>query len=263
MRNRFTGLAVSLILAATLAVAGSPGDQADGTEARFAVPILVYHLIGARAHQPSEATRLIVTPGNFSRQMRCLAANGYHSISLAQLAAHLREGTALPAKPLVLTFDDGWRVQYDTALPALRKSGMTATFFVVTDYVGHDEFMTWVQLRALVRAGMSLGSHSHSHMELAQVADDNLLRDEILLSKAIIERNTRARVEVFAYPYGAHDARTMAAVENAGYVAARADQPGGTQERADLYRLGAVNAPNELADFERLLGAPGICAKQR
>jgi peptidoglycan/xylan/chitin deacetylase (PgdA/CDA1 family) len=266
MRNRLTWSAALLICASALAPAGAasePPAAAGSAATGIPLPILAYHQIRARTNQSTEATRLTVTPRNFARQMQCLAANGYHSISLTELTAYLREGRPLPARPVVLTFDDAWREQYDEALPVLRKSGFTATFFVVTDYVGHPGFMSWEQLRRLARAGMSIGSHSHSHADLVQVTDDNLLRDELVLSKAIIERKTGRKAEVFAYPYGSYDDRTIAAVERAGYVAARADRPGSVQMRSDLFALGAVNAPNDLADFEKVLSAPGICAKRR
>jgi peptidoglycan/xylan/chitin deacetylase (PgdA/CDA1 family) len=264
MCNRLTWPTVLLICASALASAGSasePPAPAGSAAADIPLPILVYHQIRARPHQSTEATRLTVTPGNFARQMRCLAANGYHSISLTDLAANLREGTPLPARPVALTFDDAWREQYDEALPVLRKSGFTATFFVVTDYVGNPGFMSWELLRRLAKDGMSIGSHSHSHADLAQITDDNLLRDELVLSKAIIERKTGHKAEVFAYPYGSYDDRTITAVGRAGYIAGRADRPGTVHGRSGLLALGAVNAPNDLADFEKALAAPGICAR--
>jgi peptidoglycan/xylan/chitin deacetylase (PgdA/CDA1 family) len=269
MRNRYRWWAIFSIFAGAMALADIPGNPPDdrlppdrGAETDIVLPILTYHLLGVRAHQSTEATRLTVTPGNFTRQMRCLAANGYHTIALTDLAAYLRGGKPLPPRAVVLTFDDGWRDQYDVALPVLRKTGLTATFFVVSDYVGHPEFMSWAQLRTLARAGMSIGSHSHSHADLTQITDWNLLRDELVLSKSIIERNTGHEVEVFAYPYGAYDDQTIAAVEQAGYVAARADRPGVVHGPSNLYALRTLDAPNDLADFENALSAPGICARQ-
>jgi peptidoglycan/xylan/chitin deacetylase (PgdA/CDA1 family) len=180
-------------------------------------------------------------------------AKGYETLSLSRLAGHFREGRPLPERAVVLTFDDGWEEQFETAAPIVRRYGLRATFFVVTSYVGHREFLSWDQIRTLVSYGMAIGSHSRHHPDLAEISNADELRDEIETSKAIIERETGTSVDAFAYPYGAYNRKTIAAVERAGYTTARADRFGIMHAEADLYKLTVVTAPNDLEMFEEIL----------
>jgi len=217
------------------------------------LPIFVYHLIRERAIESTEALRLTVAPDIFESQMSYLGAKGYETLALADLAAHFREGKPLPEKAVILTFDDGWEEQFETAVPILRNYGLRATFFVVTNYVGHHEFFSWDQIRTLISYGMTIGSHSRHHPDLAEISSADELRDEIETSKAILERETGTSIDAFAYPYGAYNHETIAAVERAGYTTARADKFGLVHSEADLYTLKIVTAPNDLETFEKML----------
>ena len=97
-----------------------------------------------------------------------LQAEGYTTISLYQLLAHLTQGVPLPEKPVVITFDDGYRDTYENAFPLLRAHGMTATFFVITDFIDEQRplYLSWDMAREMLAAGMSIESHSRNHFTL-------------------------------------------------------------------------------------------------
>ena len=160
------------------------------------IPILVYHLVESERPDPFPAQKwLTVSPANFEVQMDYLSANGYQTVDFDALYAHFTADTALPEKAVILSFDDGWASQYRTALPILREHGFRATFFVVTDYIGHHDFMSWEELRELRMMGVAVESHTRSHPDLAKIADQERLNSEIKKSKDILEHQIGGAVD--------------------------------------------------------------------
>jgi peptidoglycan/xylan/chitin deacetylase (PgdA/CDA1 family) len=218
------------------------------------VPILVYHHVRGSVPIGSRAERrLTVTVETFNHQMKYLQENGYHVINFATLVDYLNQIGELPAKPVVISFDDGWEDQYVYALPGLEKYHYRATFFVVTNSVGSTGFLSWSQLRRILVEGMEIGSHSRSHPRLDKINNPGILWDQIYTSKQILERQLGAAVDEFAYPYGSYNATTTSTVRLAGYKAARACCVGRVQ--SDAYALRAVMVPNDIAKFGKYLEA--------
>ena len=195
------------------------------------IPILVYHHVVPGGGSPV----LYVTPGGFEQQLQFFQSNGYQSISFADLADCLEYGAPLPERPVILSFDDGWENQYQHAFPLLQKYGFTGTFYVVSGYIDHQNFMTTEQLKTMMAAGMVIGGHSHTHPALAG-AGSARLHDEVASSKAWLEDRLGVAIDSFAYPYGSYSAATVAAVKAAGYRTARTVDTS-TQARADSLAL--------------------------
>ena len=185
--------------------------------------------------------------------MKYLQDNRYHVVSFASLEVFFKEGTELPAQPIIITFDDGWEDQYTLAFPILAKYHYGATFFVVTNYIGDRGFLSFDQLREMSNAGMEIGSHSRSHPHLGRIQDADVLRDEILGSKKTLEAKLSVPINEFAYPYGSYNAAAVAMVESAGYKAARASNFGIRHYQNETFGLSAITAPGDLAMFERIL----------
>jgi peptidoglycan/xylan/chitin deacetylase (PgdA/CDA1 family) len=218
------------------------------------VPILAYHHIRPSIPVGSRVERrLTVTVEIFDHQMKFLYENGYHIITFATLVHYLDGADELPAKPVIITFDDGWEDQFGYALPGLEKYHYSATFFVVTNFVGSPGFLSWSQLRRLLAEGMEIGSHSRSHPHLDKINNPGILWDQIHISKQILESQLGAAVDEFAYPYGSYNATTASTVRLAGYQTARACCVGRVQ--SDAYALRAVMAPNDMAKFRKYLDA--------
>ena len=184
------------------------------------VPILMYHHI-AIAGPDADAVRrdLSVTPTAFAAQLGYLAENGYHVVSLAALIDHLAASTPLPSNPVVLTFDDGYLDNYTSALPLLRARGFTATFFLITDFVGHGEYMSWENARELRQAGMDVGSHTVDHPDLSTLSTDRLLR-QLSDSKQALQSQLGTPVSLLCYPSGRYSQAVMSMAAQAGYVGA-------------------------------------------
>jgi peptidoglycan/xylan/chitin deacetylase (PgdA/CDA1 family) len=190
-----------------------------------AIPVLMYHQIADQMRAPS---RLAVSPDAFAGQLRHLQAGGYTTLTAADLATALAGGaSALPAKPVVLTFDDGYADFHSRALPLLRQHGFTATLFVTTGWIrdaGPDaagnplgRTLTWSQIAELASAGVEIGAHSHAHPELDQLSGPSL-RHELARSKELLEDRLGMAVPGLAYPFGYSNAAVRDVTAGAGYA---------------------------------------------
>jgi peptidoglycan/xylan/chitin deacetylase (PgdA/CDA1 family) len=227
-----------------------------------AVPILLYHhLADAPSGSESEIAAYTVSPKSFNSQMEWLHKHGYHAVTPQKVSEALRGGKPLPAKPVLISFDDGWIDQYALGFPILQRHGLTATFFVYPSGIGLEKsdgvYMTWPQLQNLIRQGMDIQSHSISHPDLTTLSPQEARR-EILESKAILESHLNRPVIAFAYPFGKYNDSVVGIVKAAGYRCALGTVAGTTQAPADLYSLKRIQIAygDTLDDFVRKV-APG------
>jgi peptidoglycan/xylan/chitin deacetylase (PgdA/CDA1 family) len=191
------------------------------------VPILIYHSI--RPYIPTDtkgARRWIATPENLESELAWLRENGYSSVTFDALTAKVQNGGPLPAKPIIISFDDDWQSQYVNAVPLLKKYGFTATFFVWVRAVGRVHHMTWDEIRELDAEGMEIGCHTLTHLILPKLKDDGTLRREIVSAKDLIEAHIGHPVTSLAYPFGQYDERVVAFAREAGFTSARSTWPG-------------------------------------
>lgn len=196
----------------------APDPTYNLKEGELLVPILLYHFVGRQTLERNgrSVSRFNVTAADFEAQLALLKALGYHPVTVGEIAAALDGKAALPERPVALTFDDGWREQYDVAFPILQRYGMRATFFISTSFVGYPRFMTWEELAELRDAGMEIASHGRKHINLAD-ADDRDAWREIALSKEVLEEKLGVSVVSFAYPFGGYRKGLPAMLERAGY----------------------------------------------
>jgi peptidoglycan/xylan/chitin deacetylase (PgdA/CDA1 family) len=222
------------------------------------VPILVYHAVAPHTPgQTPDQRAYDVAPESFEAEMAYLRDRAFVVVSFGTFVTALDGGRPLPARSVVITFDDGWISQYRHAVPVLRRFGYTATFFVFTNPIGKDDrFMTWDQLRELSAEGMTIGSHSWTHPMIASVHDPNALRREVDGSRVDLEKRLDQPIAFFAYPFGRSTPDAEAAVRAAGYSAARAFPGGAWNSRDDLWHLRSVMATDNLAQFRRDVEPP-------
>ncbi len=188
------------------------------------VPILMYHRIWSVKPGASRMmVEMSVSPAMFGAQMKYLSDGGYHTITMAQLAEHLQarhDGgyvPPLPTKPIVITFDDGYKTQYYNALPVLRQYGFKATFYIIASAPGTADYMTWDMIKELDAGGMDIESHTWSH-KLLTIQSDATLTRELVGAKNELEKRLGHPVKGFCYPYGGYNARVIKAVAAAGYT---------------------------------------------
>jgi len=191
----------------------------------------------------------------FEAQLQYLQSNGYTSITLDELALDIKNGTTSPiSKPVVLTIDDGYRNQYEYALPLLLKYHDTATFFIYTNPIGKDpKFMTWDEIKGLDAAGMVIGAHTLSHPDLSKVTLEQL-RTEVLGGKQTLEDHLGKPVQHFASPFGYVSGALLSLLKDADFTTGRTTSNIGTFHSAkDVFRLTALLAPRGIDNFIQIL----------
>ncbi len=207
-------------------------------EGEVLIPILMYHFVGRETLERDghSLSRFNVTAADLEAQLLLLQRLGYHPVTVGEIAAALEGKATLPDRPIALTFDDGWREQYDVAFPILRRYGIRATFFVSTSFIGYPRFMTWEELAEMRDAGMEIASHGRKHVDLAE-ADDREAWREIAGSREVLEEKLGVSAVSFAYPYNAYRKGLPALLERAGYQVAVGGGGGPVQRPERRYYL--------------------------
>lgn len=196
-----------------------------------AVRILYYHSV-----MLEDGNEVRMPPDQFEAQMVYLKEHGFQSISLEQLYQAFYLGGSLPAKPFVITFDDGYVDNYSTAFPILKKHGFTATVFMVSDYIDGEGFLSWPQLKELAANGWEIEGHTATHPDLTK-SDHRTLLLELKNSKDMIEKGLGKRVDFLAYPYGAYNFVVKQAVRDAGYLMALTTERGWATLNMDALQI--------------------------
>jgi peptidoglycan/xylan/chitin deacetylase (PgdA/CDA1 family) len=200
------------------------------------VPILEYHVLG-QAPEDAPYPELYVGRTDFSKQMDWLEEQGFEAVTLEQVEEAWYHGATLPPKPIVLSFDDGYRPQFTFALPELRKHGWAGVLNLKAE--GSDLYESNVE--AMIGAGWELAAHTIHHLDLTELGPEGLT-EEVAGSRAILRREYGVPVKDFCYPAGEFNEAVIAAVEAAGYVGATTEISGYAEK----------DAPYELARFEIL-----------
>jgi peptidoglycan/xylan/chitin deacetylase (PgdA/CDA1 family) len=214
------GVAASALALALLVLAG-PRDGADAIAAaapagRAPVPILVYHALRtapAGARLPS----IYVRPAEFSAQVRALRRGGYSAVTLQRVWDAWHGRATLPRRPVVLSFDDGYTSHVRIALPVLRRERWVGVLNLALDWV--DDIGGDGAVQQLIDAGWEIDGHSRTHPDLTQVPSAQLA-DETAGARAGLQERFGVSANFFAYPGGRFDPRVVAAVKDAGYLAA-------------------------------------------
>lgn len=220
--------------------------------------VLEYHNF---TEAPEEATDYTMTVSALRRDLDWLHANGYETILPRELAAGVRDdGSALPKKVVLLTFDDGYTSNYTLAFPILKEYGAKATVSLITAYIdgGKPGFLSWEQCREMAESGLvEFASHTHDFhsgdgigigriAEETQQAYEARVFPDLEMSIARIEAELGQPPTAFTYPFGnmdewaesflqEHFAVTLSGV----YGRARHGEP--------LYRLPRCNVSDQYA----------------
>jgi peptidoglycan/xylan/chitin deacetylase (PgdA/CDA1 family) len=199
-----------------------PIEVADATTIlkRPEVPILCYHQI--RDWRPTDsktAQAYIVPPAAFHEQMKMLADSGYHTILPDQLYAYLNKGTALPSKPIMLTFDDTDLDQYTVAKPEMEKYGFKGVFFVMTVSIGRPRYMSKEQIKDLSDKGNCIASHTWDHHNVKKYQGQDWVT-QIEKPTKQLEAITGKPIKYFAYPFGLWNHEAIPELKKRGMIAA-------------------------------------------
>jgi len=215
---------VGVTLAGLAAALAATGIGLARQKARaVSVPILMYHKVGDAQDSP-----WWVTTQAFETQLQGLREQGYESVLPSELVAHRRWGWPLPAKPVLLTFDDGYLAMLETAEPLLKRYGFRAVCYLITAKVSNSPetrqswegtpLLSWPEVRAMERRGtVVFGGHSQTHVNLRALTDPG---DEIAGCFRDLKQKGGFKPEGFCYPYGQYREDTPERVRKAGFTTA-------------------------------------------
>lgn len=200
------------------------------------VPILEYHVLGS----PPEGApypELYVGRTDFSKQMDWLEEQGYQAVTLEQVQEAWYHGGKLPPKPIVLSFDDGYRPQFTFALPTLKEHGWAGVLNLKAE--GSELYES--NVKAMIAAGWELAAHTIHHLDLTELGPAEL-EEEVAGSRKMLQKEFHVPVNNFCYPAGQFNQTVIEEVEAAGFTGATTEISGFAEK----------NKPFELARLEIL-----------
>lgn len=248
---------------------GAPPSARDGrlwtsllARVRARRPVIVgYHGI-ADCDLRADPWRLQVSPARFRIQVERLVAAGFRFSTMSEAADEVSGPSPRPGLA-VITFDDGLRNNYTTALPILSALGIRATVYVATDFIGAEnpwippgsggEMLDRTEIGALADAGWEIGAHTRSHADLAAL-DHRQCLAEVRGSQEVLQALLGTPVDTFAYPFGRYGSAALAAVRDCGMRAAVTTGSGGW-ERFELTRAMPSNGDPYPVVFLKLIDA--------
>ena len=173
----------------------NPVPVSDLSVAGRHIPILMYHAVADIPRTSLES--LFVRPSELEAQFRYIVENGFETITFDDLS-----NIGAFEKPIMLTFDDGYRDNYTSMFPLLQAYGLKATIFIITDSVWGNDFLTEPQILEMAASGLvSFQSHTRTHPPLTSLPSERL-RVELLESKLYLENLTGQPVSALCYPAG-------------------------------------------------------------
>jgi peptidoglycan/xylan/chitin deacetylase (PgdA/CDA1 family) len=225
--RRPLGLALVVVTAGASVLAGQAFATpwtSTGKPDRRAVPVLMYHVM---ADPPASAPYpdLYIRRDELRAQVRWLAAAGYEAVTLGRVFDAWHGRATLPPRPIVLTFDDGYRSHVTAALPILAARHWPGVLNLDVSNLAPPWGVGLTGVRKLIAAGWAVDAHSLTHADLA-LASGATLTQEISGSRREILRLFGVLPRFFCYPAGRYDAEAVAAVKAAGYEGATTTEPG-------------------------------------
>src|SRR5438132_1100315 len=225
---------------ATPEIAASPKIKKPVVDQTAQTIIFCYHRLVDKVRYPGTE----ITPAAFEAQMKQLKDRGITVISMQDLLAWKRGEKNIPPRCAVVSFDDGWKSQYEVAWPIMKKFGYPFTMFIYTEGVaggslGGGQAITWEQLTDMRDNGVDIEAHTATHQDLREGHAITLVgagvkrtrtrltgpqyeqwvRNEVVGSKELLEQRLGIKVNCFAVPFGSYNEHVKELARNAGYEA--------------------------------------------
>ena len=208
-----------------------------------AAPVLMYHHVeDGQLAASNNHTSLNVAPDKFRQQMQYLKDRGYQTVTMAALNNFFDNGVALPSKPALITFDDGYVNFYQNAWPILQEFGFTSTVFLTTGLMENDPYLSWGQIDQ-AKGNVLFANHTWSHKSLGGSIE--AAQQEISLADTQLTDRGLNSPKTFAYPYGTVSKAATDVLGQLGYRLAFTIKPGRilcAQQRLTLPRVRVGNA---------------------
>lgn len=195
-----------------------------------AVPILTYHNF-----DPSYQGSTTISTAKFEQQLQWLKDNGYTVVPLKDVVNYLQgKSSSLPAKPIVITADDGRETVYQHMLPLVLKYKIPVTLFVYPSAISNASYaLTWEQIKDLMKTGyFDIQSHTYWHPNFKQEKErlssdeyEKFVQTQMVKSKKVLEEKLNIQVDLLAWPFGIFDEYLEEQASKAGYTMAFTIEP--------------------------------------
>lgn len=223
------------------------------------VPILMYHHIGTLPPNADAARRdLTVSGENFEAQMALLFQKGYETIPLEDLVAAFEGARQLPAKPIILTFDDGYKDNFEYAYPILQKYNLRGTFFIITSFVSIKDYLAWDDIAEMSKGGMFIEAHGKTHADLTLLSYEGIVQ-QVTEAMQALQSHINVTPHVYCYPAGKFNETVINILRANGYRAAVSTRYGCVHNQDDLLQLRRVriSGSDSLSTFSSKLECQG------
>lgn len=206
--------------------------------AAFRVPILIYHYVEIVTDTNDTIRKsLAISPYIFKKQIKTLQDAGYTFITPSDISDTLDGKKILPEKPIILSFDDGYRDFYTDVFPILKEEKIKSVLYVVPGFLDRINYLYTKQLDEIVKSGtVEIGAHTMHHVYL-KGGNKIIVEKEISESKKTLEDMYHISVVSFAYPYGAFDTQAADMVKKAGFTTAVSTVTGNEVNQMNRYFL--------------------------
>jgi len=230
-------------------------------ERALKLPILMYHHIGNPPPNPGKIRMDLTVPvENFKEQVKWLKDNGYHSIKFSDLYGYTLGKTKLPAKPVILSFDDGYQDAFDNAIPALKEQGMIGSFAIITQYPathsGTNFYVDWNEIKAAQDQGMEIVSHTQDHFDGKNPKySESFILSNLKGSIADIQTHLGFTTNILIYPYGRYTPKYIKLAEEAGFKLGITVHSGNAVNLDNLMEIPRVRVHNSttLESFAKMM----------
>ncbi|OIP85328.1 MAG: hypothetical protein AUK44_00105 [Porphyromonadaceae bacterium CG2_30_38_12] len=172
-------------------------NKAAQVYAKTQVPVLCYHRI-----TEGSKSEYAVTPATFEAHIKILADSGYQAISPDELYDYLVYNKTLPAKPVLISFDDSRIEHIEIAAPTLQKYGFRGVFFIMTITNNKKNYLSTEQIATLSKNGHTIGVHSWDHTMVTKYADTSDWEKQVATPQSKLAKLIAKKVSYFAYPNG-------------------------------------------------------------
>ena len=175
-----------------------------------------HHIREAKPGQSETMKSYSVSPEAFAEQMKALKDSGYETILPGQLYEYLAHGMALPAKPVMLTFDDTDEEQFTIGATEMQKYGFKGVYFIMTISINRPRYMSKEQLKQLADSGHEVEAHTWDHHMVTKYKGNDF-DIQFVKPKKKVEDITGKPAEYFAYPFGIWNEAAIPELKKAGY----------------------------------------------
>ena len=215
--------------------------------------VLMYHrVLSTDAAALGVDPGMFVTARSFERHLRHLR-DRYELVTIDQIGEWMAGRTSFDRVPCAITFDDGWRDNYEVAFPLLKQYGVPATVFLVTGWIGRDDMLDDRRIAEMEAAGIAFGSHTVTHALLGEVSVGRA-RTELADSRSALQQHVARPSRWFCFPKGSHS-REVCDITREYYDGAVTIRRGWVSPSDNRFTVKRVGVHNDVAKTGAMLAS--------